>query len=526
MPTDSEKLEDTLPASEDGFDPTSQSTEPGDAKSDQDTLQHLTRRRGFYHMLFMALSLFAIPFALTSPIETSLISGGPATMLWSFVVVSVFTMPMALSMAEICSRYPTSSGTYLWTYQLAPANYRLLFSWIVGWLVTVGYWVVALSVTFGTSQLILAGINIYLPQWVATAWQTYLIFMLVVIITTAIAIFFDHLLPFLDSVAATWNLLGILIIVICLSVKAASGRHSAKYALTHFDASQSGWTPGWSFFVGFLPGAYTFLGVPTIVTMGEEIFNPSVNLPKAIAWAVPTGGLLGVIFILPICFTLPDISVLLAAPEGQPEALVFELIMGSKAGGFGMWFIVFGLTVLCGLSVTCATSRATWAFARDKAIPFHHIFARLGQGRLSNTPINAYLLSAFIQLAVGCIYLGSTAAFNSFVAVSIMCFGSSCAIPILLFLCRGRKFADEEEQVGDQAVRTFSLGLWGYLFNVLAVVWIGFEMVIVSMPVALPVHADDMNYASVVFIGFIVVSAVWYIVDGRYVYKGPFVPTS
>ncbi|GAW05711.1 amino acid transporter [Lentinula edodes] len=405
-----EELKGTRPASEDGFDVALSSTVQDDAKLQPDNTQHLTRRRGFYHMLFMAV---------------------------------------------------------------------------------LGYWVVTVSVTFGTSQLVLAGANIYLPQWEATAWQTYLIFALVVLLTTAVAIVFDHSLPFLDSIAAAWNLLGIIIIVVSLSVKASAGRHSAKYALTHFDASQSGWTPGWAFFIGMLPGAYTFLGVPTIVTMGEEIFNPSINLPKAIVWAVPTGCLLGVVFLLPILFTLPDIAVLLAAPEGQPEALVFELIMGSKAGGFGMWFIIFGLTVLCGLSVTCATSRATWAFARDKAIPFHHIFARLGRGRLSDTPVNAYLLSAVIQLALG------------------------CAIPILLLLARRREPARDVP---------FSLGVWGYPLNVLAVLWIAFEMVIVSMPVSLPVQPSDMNYASAVFVGFIVISALWYIIDGRHIYKGPFIP--
>ncbi|KAJ4468961.1 amino acid/polyamine transporter I [Lentinula lateritia] len=467
-------------------------------------------------MRFSQLELNFLAFALTSPLQTSLISGGPATMLWSFVMVSIFTLTMALSMGEICSKYPVASGTYFWTYQLAPSRYRLLFSWTVGWLVTVGYWVVTVSVTFGTSQLVLAGANIYLPQWEATAWQTYLIFALVVLLTTAVAIVFDHSLPFLDVSS--------LIIVVSLSVKASAGRHSAKYALTHFDVSQSGWTPGWAFFVGMLPVLKpdlhwiffkSLLFSHVVVTMGEEIFNPSINLPKAIVWAVPTGCLLGVVFLLPILFTLPDISVLLAAPEGQPEALVFELIMGSKAGGFGMWFIVFGLTVLCGLSVTCATSRATWAFARDKAIPFHHFFAHLGRGRLSDTPVNAYLLSAVIQLALGCIYLGSTAAFNSFIAVSIMCFGCSCAIPILLLLARRREPARDVP---------FSLGVWGYPLNVLAVLWIAFEMVIVSMPVSLPVQPSDMNYASAVFVGFIVISALWFIIDGRHIYEGPFIP--
>ena len=44
-----------------------------------------------------------------------------------------------------------------------------------------------------------------------------------------------------------------LVMMICLSVKAAAGRHTASYAFTHFDPSFSGWTPGWSFFVGLIP---------------------------------------------------------------------------------------------------------------------------------------------------------------------------------------------------------------------------------------------------------------------------------
>lgn len=110
----------------------------------------------------------------------------------SFVLVSAFSLPVAMSLGEICSKYPTSSGTYSWSFQLASFKHRVLLSWINGWLVTVGYWVLTLSVTFvrtissshpidraiffcsrlqGTSQFILSGVNIFLPNWEATAWQ-------------------------------------------------------------------------------------------------------------------------------------------------------------------------------------------------------------------------------------------------------------------------------------------------------------------------------------------------------------------
>ena len=42
-------------------------------------------------------------------------------------------------------------------------------------------------------------------------------------------------------------------ILISLSVKAMAGRRPASFALGFFDPSASGWTPGWSFFVGLLP---------------------------------------------------------------------------------------------------------------------------------------------------------------------------------------------------------------------------------------------------------------------------------
>lgn len=41
------------------------------------------------------------------------------------------------------------------------------------------------------------------------------------------------------------------------------------------------------------------------------------------------------------------------------------------------------------------------------------------------------------------------------------------------------------------------------------------------MPTAIPVSKESMNYAVVVFVGFIVISAVWYIMSGHKNYHGP-----
>lgn len=485
--------------------------------------QELSRSRGLFHILFMTLAIMAVPYGLSAPIATSLVGGGPATIIWGWLLVSLLTQPLALSLGEICSKYPTSAGAYYWCYRLAPPRYRLLASWINGWLYTVGVWTISLSVTFGTAQLMVAGAGIFHPEWVVTPWQTYLIFVAVTVFTSIFVMFLNKLLPAIDVLAAFWTLFGIIIILIGFSVKAAAGRRSASFALGHFDAAASGWTPGWTFFIGLLPPAYTYAAIGMITSMAEEVHNPSIQVPQAIVYSIPIGAISGLVFLLPIVFTLPDIQTLLAVPGGQPIGVMFTLIMGSQSGGFGMWFIIFGIGIFCAISICCAASRATWSFARDKAIPFHRTFAHISRGRdgevqdPSAVPLNAHLLSTTIQLLLGLIYLGSSAAFNAFVGVAVICLGASYAMPIaiLLFNGNGRKEMDGAP---------FSLGRWGWTANVVALLWVVFEIVLFSMPAVIPVTQVTMNYASVVFVGFALISAVWYIINGRYHYAGPPIP--
>ncbi|TFK36093.1 amino acid transporter [Crucibulum laeve] len=476
--------------------------------------QELTRRRGLFHILFMTLAIMAVPFGLAAPIATSLIGGGPATMVWGWVLISILTQPLAMSLAEICSKYPTSAGAYYWCFRLASPKRRLLFSWINGWLTMVGVWTISLSVTFGTGQLLIAGIGIFRPEWVATPWQTYLIFLGITAIACGIGIFGNDYLPMIDILSACWTFLGIIVILICLSAKAAVGRHSAAFALGHFDPSASGWSPGWAFFIGLLPPAYTYSAIGMIASMAEEVHDPSVQVPAAIAWSIPIGFICGLFFLLPIVFTLPDIATLLAVPGGQPIGVMFEMIMGSKGGGFGIWFIIFGIGIFCAISISCAASRATWSFARDRAIPFHSVFAKVNRS-LGDVPLNAYILSTMIQVLLGLIFLGSSAAFNAFVGVAVICLGASYAMPVAISLANGR-----ENMVG----APFSLGRWGWAINAWAVVWVLFEIVLFSMPAVIPVTQVTMNYASVVFVGFAAISAIWYLINGRHYYEGPPIP--
>ena len=146
--------------------------------------------------------------------------------------------------------------------------------------------------------------------------------------------------------------------------------------------------------------------------------------------------------------------------------------------------IVFMIGVFCAISICCAASRATWSFARDKAIPYSAFFGKVNHGFLEGVPLSAYLLSTTVQILLGLIFLGSSTAFNAFVGVAVMCLGVSYALPVLLSVLNGRS------EVLDAP---YSLGRWGYLINCIAVLWVFFEMVLFSMPAVIPVTSTSMS---------------------------------
>lgn len=122
------------------------------------------------------------------------------------------------------------------------------------------------------------------------------------------------------------------------------------------------------------------------------------------------------------------------------------------------------------------------------------------------------ILSTVVDMVLGCIYFGSTAAFNAFTGVATICLSTSYGIPILVSLVRGRKAVKHS---------TFSLGKFGFIINLITVVWIMLAIILFCMPTSIPVTPVSMNYASVVFVFFAAVSVFWYIVRGRKSFTGP-----
>ncbi|CAI6088946.1 unnamed protein product [Clonostachys chloroleuca] len=464
----------------------------------------LRRNRSFITVLGMALTITAIPYGIGGPFMAAIYGGGQLCIFVGLLVILVLQGCVAISLGELASRFPTSSGVYYWSFRLTHQKpYQHAVSYLTGWVWLIGNWTITLSVNFGFATMITATISIYQPQWVAKADETLFIFFGICILVFIICSLADRVLPLVDALAAVWNLVTIIAILLAVSIAAKTPRHTVSQALGHYDGSLSGWGDGFSFFIGLLPPAYAFASIGMVVSMAEECVDPETEVARGITMCIPLGGIAALLFVLPICFTLPVLQDILTAPYGQALPYIITIVTGSKPLALALMIMILVITLCCSLSVTTTASRCTWALSRDGLLPFSNIWSRT----TFDQPLYALVLVTVLQMLLGCINLGSTSAFTAFVSVGVIALAVSYLIPISISLASGRKEVSK-------ARWTFGK-VPGLVANLVAVLWILFELVLFSMPTVVPVTAASMNYAAVVFIGFLSICMIWYLVWGR-----------
>lgn len=189
--------------------------------------------------------------------------------------------------------------------------------------------------------------------------------------------------------------------------------------------------------------------------MCEEVQNPSVQVPRAMVATIFINTFAGLLFLVPLCFVLPDIQTLALSP--QPVPLILKSAVGSSGGAFGLLFPLMVLALLCGIGCTTASSRATWAFARDGAIPGSKWWCKIKPSL--DVPFNAMMFCMVVEIVLAFIWFGSQAAFNAFSGVGVISLTAAYATPIAISLFSGRK----QVKTGK-----FYLGSLGTFCNVVA----------------------------------------------------------
>jgi amino acid transporter len=100
----------------------------------------------------------------------------------------------------------------------------------------------------------LSSITIFNEDFVASAWQTVLMFWAVMAIAFSVNVFGAKYLDLINKICIYWTSASVIIIIVTLLVM-CDDRRNAEFVFAHFDASASGWPSGWAWFVGLLQAA-------------------------------------------------------------------------------------------------------------------------------------------------------------------------------------------------------------------------------------------------------------------------------
>lgn len=439
----------------------------------------------------------------------SLYAGGGPAVFWAPLLACTASMVITLGVAEHASAFPTTGGQYHFAFMVSPPNFRAPIAFFTGWLSLFAWLFSLAAVNILIAQICVALAQLHNPEYIATQWQVYLIYVGITLLDVAIVAYLPRLVPLTESVFFWASVIGMLASFITV-LAVSSKKQSAEVVFRRW-INQTGWNDGIAFFVAVGQNGFCFSCTDTACHLAEELPNPTRKIPRIMWITLVIGFFTAVPFALALAFVAPDYESIMTS--SLPILTLYSQILKSEAGATFLTFILLFVYVGCGLGMAITSGRLIWAFSRDNGFPFSGIFSQTHP--TLKTPVNATIAAGAFCILYGLIYIGSTTAFNSFIATGVLGLEITYTIPQVTALLCGRDKVLPE--------RAFDLGnTVGTFVNIFSLCWTSFYVVIYSFPIFLPVTKTSMSYVSVVMVGTcLFIAAMWFLGGKRKVFVGP-----
>ncbi|KAI0837207.1 amino acid transporter [Hypoxylon sp. FL0890] len=472
----------------------------------------LKRQYGLLGIVGIALTVDNAWAALGSSISVSILNGGPPGLIFGLIVAVFWYSFVGLSLAELASSVPTAGGVYHWATIAAGPNWGRTVGFFTGWINFYG-WMFDLAALVQITSNILVQLYATYHQdtYVPEAWHVYVTYVGVLWISTAFVIFANRLVPYTQNCGMFFVVIGGIVTIIVISAMRPGNHASNHFVWGSFEENNlTGWQGGVAFLLGVLNGAFT-IGTPDAIThIAEELPQPRKDLPRAIGLQLGLGFLYAFVFAIALGYAITDLSALQGGINTYPLAVIYQQATGSPGATFGLLLIIFLSSMCCCVGTVLTNSRTYWALARDNAVPFSGIFGQVNEGL--SCPVYATLFVSIFATGLGAIPLGSSSAFLALTGSFIVLTTVSYAIPFVANLVTGRKYFPPGP---------FHLGKLGYAINSIAVLLITMFDILFCFPYEIPTTVEAMNYNSVILVGTVTLSGLWWIVHASRHYPGP-----
>jgi amino acid transporter len=476
---------------------------------------------------------FAISFTIISVLAGTFTSfafawqnGGPIAISIGWPVLCFFVLMVGFSMAELTSKYPTAGGPYWWAHALGGKGW----SWMTGWFNIVGLLGIVASVAYGAALFLnallgLYGLDIFGMNFGDTTHvlgETFVLFLIILVVVTALNVFADRLLAFLNNLSVGVHIVGVAIII-GLLIFVPEHHQSASFVFgdrinnNGFFGGSTGNFGFWFFVLptGFLLTMYTQTGYDASAHTAEETKDASTSAAQGVWRSIFFSALIGWVLLLTFLFAANDVKAVDKA-AGFPVA-IFTSALDSWAAKLVILIAVIG-QIFCVTAGLTSASRTWYAFSRDRGMPGWALFSKVNRDRV---PFNAVMAVSFFSfvISIPALFGKNNVPFAFFALTGICTVGLYLAyiIPVFLRLRKGDDFEPGP----------WNLGSRYKLVNILAIIFVVVVVYALDLPytpTGLPWNSDFdaslVNYTPLAIL-LPLVFGVWYLISAKNKYQGP-----
>jgi len=417
----------------------------------------LRRSLGFLSNFAVAFSYISVSTGTFTLIALGLGVGGPA-FFWSWPLVVLGQTFVALNFAELASHFPVAGSIYQWSKRLSNRT----LGWFTGWFY---FWAGVLTTTAvaATVPLVLSaiyGFGLGDPSPIPALNNLIFWGLISLISTTLINAYGIRLLQIINNIGVGAEILGMLVFAVILLIV---GRHQDLSVLTQTAGTETPETGGYLpiFSVAMFMSLFVVYGFDTAGTFGEETLDASRHAPRGILSAIWLSGLIGFVFLLAIVLAIPNVADSLK--DASPIATSIKSGLGETLGNAYLYIILIAVYV-CTMAIQGATTRLMFSMGRDRRLPLGSLWAHVSP---------TFKTPAYAAVAVGVL-----AAIPFLVTDSpvLLAAGATGLIYLSYFLCNLGVFTARRKG-WPQKGAWFSLGGWGTIINVIALIWGGVMIV-------------------------------------------------
>lgn len=463
------------------------------------------------------MAIMGLISSVITTFNTPFDSGGAPSVIWTWFMGSIFNMTLGVAIGELVSAYPSCGGLYSVSGLVVPRRYSSVVAFGVGWANGLGQIAGISGTAYGLASMITSWAYVITDgRWVASTGETVGIYCALIVIAGIVNSFPTGVLAKFTASYVFVNIITTLVVaILCLARTPKAEFLSGQEAFGTIN-NGSGWSNSLAFLIGLQMVQFVMTDYDATAHISEEVSRAAIAAPVAIVQAVFVTGLLGWFLNIALAFSSDSLAGT-TIDQWPGELAVAQILLdrGGKIAFLVVWPFACAVAFFVILTAVQANARSFYALARDRAIPRY--FAVVN--KKTRVTLNAVWLVVILNIILVMLAFASYTAVAAIFSLAAVGMDLSYFVPIL---CR-QLFEDHPDVQFKQHRGPFYMGSgwFGKTVNWIAIFWTLFEVTILCIPASTPVTADTMNWASVVFIGVMIIAYAYYAIAARKFYFGP-----